>query len=169
MAESKRAMRETAIRRLKDHINCPWWHYREMIKDIVGDDFDELTGNECVVRIIDLLTDDEPSHDINDTIGLPTDAFGNTMHFGDSVMIVTGPRRNQKSIVRALRDDGKVLCDDTWLDPTECAVDFKPKIEDILAELETIGFRNFGSYDAIVKQCAELAEELRELWEDRDE
>lgn len=161
MAESKREMREAAIKRLKNHINCAGY-YRALVKDIIGDDFDALTGNECVEHIIDLLTDD-------DSIGLPTDAFGNTMHFGDSVMIVSGPRRNQKSIVRALRDDGKVLCDDTWLNPAKCAVDFKPKIEDILAELETIGLRNFGSYDAIVKQCAELADELRELWEDRDE
>lgn len=76
MAESKHEMREAAIKRLKNHINCPWWHYRAMIRDIVGDDLDMLTGNECVERVIDLLTDDEPSHDINWLNNVPQDSDG---------------------------------------------------------------------------------------------
>ena len=76
MAESKHEMREAAIKRLKNHINCPWWHYRAMIRDIVGDDLDVLTGSECVERVIDLLTDDEPSHDVNLLNNVPQDSDG---------------------------------------------------------------------------------------------
>ena len=76
MAESKHEMREAAIKRLKNHINCPWWHYRAMIRDIVGDDLDVLTGTECVERVIDLLTDDEPSHDVNLLNNVPQDSDG---------------------------------------------------------------------------------------------
>lgn len=81
MAKTKHEMREAAIKRLKRHINYPTY-YRTLIKDIVGDYFDELTGNESINRIIDLLTDDESYEDDAYTMG-PRDADGIFWFRGD--------------------------------------------------------------------------------------
>jgi hypothetical protein len=56
--KTKRELRQEAIERLKEHINHPGY-YRTLIKAIVGDDYDELTVEECDERLIDLLTDDD--------------------------------------------------------------------------------------------------------------
>ena len=55
---TKHEMREAAIERLQGHINHPVY-YRSLIEAIVGDDYDELTVEECDERLIDLLIDDD--------------------------------------------------------------------------------------------------------------
>ena len=79
--KTKREMREAAIKRLKEHRSFPDY-YRELIKTIVGDDLDELTSDECIGRIIDLLTDDESYEDDAYTMG-PRDADGIFWFRGD--------------------------------------------------------------------------------------
>jgi hypothetical protein len=80
--KTKRKLRQEAIERLRED-NYPGY-YRALINDIVGDDFDELTGRECVGRIIDLLTDDD---DTDDYIRLPVDANGEVIHIGDEMVV----------------------------------------------------------------------------------
>jgi len=80
--KTKREMREAAIKRLQEHINHPGY-YRSLIKAIVGDDYDELTVEECDERLIDLLTDDDPSAD--EYIKLPRDENGEVIHLYDEL------------------------------------------------------------------------------------
>jgi hypothetical protein len=81
MAKTKHEMREAVIKRLKEHRSFPDY-YRELIKTIVGDDLDELTSDECIGRIIYLLTDDESYEDDAYTMG-PRDADGIFWFRGD--------------------------------------------------------------------------------------
>lgn len=80
--KTKREMREAAIKRLREDINFPGY-YRALIRDIVGDDFDELTGHACVETIIDLLTDDEPQYEGDAFAKGPRDADGILWFRGD--------------------------------------------------------------------------------------
>jgi hypothetical protein len=79
--ETKREMREAAIERLRGHINHPKY-YRSLIQAIVGDDYDELTVEECDKRLIDLLTDNEDDAYMR----VPVDADDIPIHIGDRVV-----------------------------------------------------------------------------------
>jgi len=78
---NKHEMREAAIERLRGHINH-LGYYRSLIEAIVGDDYGELTVEECDERLIDLLTDDESYEDDAYTMG-PRDADGIFWSRGD--------------------------------------------------------------------------------------
>lgn len=75
MAESKHEMREAAIKRLEDYITNPS-HWRNVSHATLGDKYLDTTGEECIRLTIDLLTDDEPSHDINLLNNVPQDSDG---------------------------------------------------------------------------------------------
>jgi len=56
--KSKTKQRQEAICRLRDYVSQPSY-YRNMAHALVGDKYFELRGEECVNRVIDLLTDDD--------------------------------------------------------------------------------------------------------------
>lgn len=80
MEKSKTKQRQEAIYRLRDYISQPS-NYRNMAHAFIGDEYFELTGEECVSRVIDLLTDD----DADECIELPCDADGEAIHVGDEL------------------------------------------------------------------------------------
>ena len=135
--KTKREMREAAIKRLKEHRSFPDY-YRELIKTIVGDDLDELTSDECIGRIIDLLTDDDPSAD--EYIKLPRDVNGEVIHLYDALAGYGYP--DGGVVCKAIANGQMILVGritDTyreWLlwDAYKCHHYKKPTIEDVLRE-----------------------------------
>lgn len=83
MEKSKTKQRQEAIYRLNNYISQPS-HYRNMAHAFIGDEYFELMGEECVNRVIDLLTDDELLAE-DDYIALPRDANGVPIHVGDEL------------------------------------------------------------------------------------
>ena len=159
--KTKRELRQEAIERLKEHINHPGY-YRTLIKAIVGDDYDELTVEECDERLIDLLTDDDD--DMGDYIKLPKDANGEVIHIGDEVVVnARGRRLTVDGVGRSEYD--VIFCADrpgyTAYVAKTCHRYHKPTVDEILDELE--GMRGTGDYDAVVERCSYLAGMLREL------
>ena len=135
---TKHEMREAAIERLLEHINHPGY-YRSLIQAIVGDDYDELTVEECDKRLIDLLTDDDPSAD--EYIKLPRDENGEVIHLYEELAGYGYP--NGGVICKAIVNDQMILVGrvtDTyreWLlwDAYKCHHYHKPTVEDVLREL----------------------------------
>ena len=80
MEKSKTKQRQEVIYRLNDYISQPSL-YRNMAHAFIGDEYFELMGEECVNRVIDLLTDD----DADECIKLPRDAEGEVIHVGDEL------------------------------------------------------------------------------------
>ena len=74
MTKTKHEMRQEAIYRLNNYISQPS-HYRNMAHAFIGDEYFELMGEECVNRVIDLLTDDERLTE-DDYLALLEDAVG---------------------------------------------------------------------------------------------
>ena len=87
--KNKHEMREAVIKRLKEHRSFPDY-YRELIKTIVGDDLDELTSDECIGRIIYLLTDDEPFLLPDDIVPYFGDEFAKGPRDADGILWSSG-------------------------------------------------------------------------------
>jgi len=99
MTKTKREQRQEAIKRLKDYVNQPSY-YRNVAHAIVDDEYFELTGNESINRIIDLLTDDEWLTE-DDYLALLKDAARDYI-------------RTQTYYKRLLKECNR-LCDDTYM------------------------------------------------------
>lgn len=80
MTESKRAMREAAVERLRNMLKNPLYRplcTEDIIRAIIGDDeWGNSTTEDDAKTIIGLLSDDEPSHDINWLDNVPQDSNG---------------------------------------------------------------------------------------------
>lgn len=80
MTESKRAMREAAVERLRNMLKNPLFMplcTEDITRAIIGDDeWGNSTTEDDAKAIIDLLSDDEPSHDINWLDNVPQDSNG---------------------------------------------------------------------------------------------
>lgn len=57
MEKSKAKQRQEAIYRLRDYISQPS-HYRNVAHAFIGDEYFDLTGEECIERIVGLMADD---------------------------------------------------------------------------------------------------------------
>lgn len=129
---NKHEMRKAAVKRLKRHINCPSYHHT-VVKAIIGDDYDELTGNECIEYIINLLTDD----DMDGYVRLPVDANGEVIHIGDELQWDDGERLTVigvcNDIVFYVNDDS--LGGAQWTKANNKRHYHKPTVEDVLREL----------------------------------
>lgn len=81
MEKSKTKQRQEAIERLRKYLSYTG-DYRDAAHAMIGDEYFELTGEECIERIIGLLTDDEPDERY---IELPVDSDGEVIHIGDKM------------------------------------------------------------------------------------
>ena len=150
---TKHEMREAAIERLRGHINHPVY-YRSLIEAIVGDDYDELTVEECNKRLIDLLTDDD---DMGGYIKLPRDKYGEPWHVGDVTEngnVVTGMAIDSTGewYFINIRND---------IDPLAHYHYHKPTVEDVLREL-VIACEDAGNAGPAVESLiSKHAERLR--------
>jgi hypothetical protein len=162
--KTKSEMREAAIKRLRETMTY-LGYYRELIWAIIGDDFDELTSRECAGRIIDLLTDDDPSAD--EYIKLPRDENGEVIHLYDQLAGYGYP--NGGVICKAIVNDQMILVGritDTyreWLlwDAYKCHHYHKPTVEDVLCEF-AIACEDTGNAGPEVQRLAsEYAKRLQ--------
>ena len=79
---NKREQRQEAIERLRKYINYTV-DYRNAAHAILGDKYLDITGEECIRSIIDLLTDDD---DMDGYLELPKDVNGKVVHIGDEMV-----------------------------------------------------------------------------------
>lgn len=162
--KNKREQRQEAIERLRKYVNYTV-DYRNASHAMLGDEYLDLTGEECVRSIIDLLTDD----DMDEYVKLPVDANGETIHIGDEVVVnARGRRLTVDGVGRSGYD--VVFCDGnpgyTAYVAKTCHRYHKPTIDEILDELEDM--RDTGDCDAVVERCSYLAGMLRVLLEEEE-
>ena len=162
--KSKREQRQEAIYRLNNYISQPS-HYRNMAHAFIGDEYFELMGEECVNRVIDLLTDDDPSAD--EYIKLPRDENGEVIHLYDQLAGYGYP--NGGVICKAIVNDQMILVGrvtDTyreWLlwDAYKCHHYHKPTVEDVLREF-AVACEDAGNVGPEVQRLAgEYAKKLQ--------
>ena len=157
--KNKHEMREAVIKRLKEHRSFPDY-YRELIKTIVGDDLDELTSDECIGRIIDLLTDDDPNAD--EYIQLPRDENGEVIHLYDALAGYGYP--DGGVVCKAIANGQMILVGritDTyreWLlwDAYKCHHYKRPTVEDMLREFGDEVQRCCDTEDIIAEYAKKL-------------
>jgi hypothetical protein len=125
MAKTKHEMRQEAIERLKTHANIPL-SYRNTTNAIIGDDYSELTGNESINRIIDLLTDDEWLTE-DDYLELLKDAAGDCERI--------------RAYYKGLLKECNRLCDDTYM---QLPRDVNGEVIHLYDELAGYGYPNGG-------------------------
>jgi len=155
---NKHEQRQEAIERLRGHINHPGY-YRSLIEAIVGDDYDELTVEECDKRLIDLLTDDD---DMDGYLELPKDVNGKVVHIGDEmvcgdhVFTVNGIGwEHDRGEVFYMTEDGCDVCN------ASLCRHRKPTVEDILLGFVIALDKRMHLSNGVATTIAEYADKLQ--------
>ena len=126
MAKTKREQRQEAIERLRRYINYNTIGYRNVANAMLGDKYFDITGEECIRSIIDLLTDDERLTE-DDCLALLRDAVR------DYVRIQT--------YYKGLLKECNRLCDDTYM---QLPRDVNGEVIHLYDELAGYGYPNGG-------------------------
>lgn len=141
MTKTKREMRQEAIERLRRYIDYTIG-YRNAAHAMLGDKYFDISGEECIRSIIDLLTDDD--EDMGDYIKLPKDANGEVIELWDKITY-HGPYsrcRDRVFEVRGYCARGRTIaavfvnCDGDYVDlaAKECRHYHKPTVEELLSQ-----------------------------------